>query len=30
MEKMVKKMSRGGMKRLMRGLGPGGMPPGLR
>lgn len=35
MEKMMKKMSRGGMKKLMRGLPgggmpPGGMPPGLR
>ena len=35
MEKMMKKMSRGGMKRMMRGMGgagmpPGGMPPGFR
>jgi len=29
MEKMMKKMSRGGMKKLMRGLPPGRMPPGL-
>lgn len=29
MEKMMKKMSRGGMKKLLRGLPPGGMPPGL-
>jgi signal recognition particle subunit SRP54 len=28
MEKMMKKMSKGGMKRLMRGMGGGGMPPG--
>ena len=28
MEKMMKKMSRGGMKKLMRGMPPGGMPPG--
>jgi signal recognition particle subunit SRP54 len=26
MEKMMKKMSRGGMKKMMRGI-PGGMPP---
>ncbi len=35
MEKMMKKMSKGGMKKLMRGMGgagmpPGGMPPGFR
>jgi signal recognition particle subunit SRP54 len=30
MEKMMKKMSRGGMKNLMRGMPPGGMPPGFR
>jgi signal recognition particle subunit SRP54 len=35
MEKMMKKMSKGGMKKLMRGMPgggmpPGGMPPGLR
>ena len=32
MQKMMKKMSRGGMKKMMRGMGgqmpPGGMPPG--
>ena len=28
MEKMMKKMSRGGMKKFMRGMGGGGMPPG--
>ena len=28
MEKMMKKMSKGGMKRIMRGMGGGGMPPG--
>ena len=28
MERMMKKMSRGGMKKLMRGMGGGGMPPG--
>ena len=30
MEKMMKKMSKGGMKRMMRGLGGGARPPGLR
>ncbi|HSG97521.1 MAG TPA: signal recognition particle protein [Woeseiaceae bacterium] len=34
MERMMKKMSKGGMKKLMRGMGggmpPGGMPPGFR
>jgi len=35
MERMMKKMSKGGMKKLMRGLPgggmpPGGMPPGMR
>jgi signal recognition particle subunit SRP54 len=35
MERMMKKMSRGGMKKMMRGMPgggmpPGGMPPGLR
>jgi signal recognition particle subunit SRP54 len=35
MERMMKKMSKGGMKKMMRGLGgggmpPGGMPPGMR
>ncbi len=29
MEKMMKKMSRGGMKKMLRGLPGGGMPPGL-
>ena len=30
MEKMMRKMSKGGMKQMMRGLGGRGMPPGLR
>lgn len=30
MEKMMKKMSRGGMKKMLRGLPGGGMPPGMR
>ncbi|MEL7539164.1 MAG: signal recognition particle protein [Pseudomonadota bacterium] len=30
MEKMMKRFSKGGMKKLMRGLPGGGMPPGLR
>ncbi len=30
MEKMMKKMSRGGMKKMMRGLPGGMMPPGMR
>ena len=30
MEKMMKKVSRGGMKKFMRGLPGGGMPPGMR
>lgn len=30
MEKMMKKMSKGGMKNMMRGLQGGGMPPGFR
>ncbi len=30
MEKMRKKMSKGGMKKMMRGMPGGGMPPGLR
>ncbi len=30
MEKMMKKMSRGGMKKMMRGMPPGGLPPGFR
>lgn len=29
MEKMMKKMSRGGMKKMLRGLPGGGMPPGM-
>ena len=29
MEKMMRKMSKGGMKQMMRGLGGRGMPPGL-
>jgi signal recognition particle subunit SRP54 len=29
MQKMMKKMSRGGMKKMMRGLPGGGMPPGF-
>jgi signal recognition particle subunit SRP54 len=29
MEKMMKKMSRGGMKKMMRGMPPGRLPPGL-
>jgi signal recognition particle subunit SRP54 len=29
MEKMMKKMSRGGLKKMMRGLPGGGLPPGL-
>ena len=29
MEKMMKKMSKGGMKKMMRGVPPGGMPPGF-
>ena len=28
MEKMMKKMSRGGIKKMMRGLPPGMVPPG--
>ena len=28
MEKMMKKVSKGGMKKFMRGMGGGGMPPG--
>jgi signal recognition particle subunit SRP54 len=28
MEKMMKKMSRGGMKKMLRGMPGGGMPPG--
>jgi signal recognition particle subunit SRP54 len=30
MEKMMKKMAKGGMKNLLRGMPGGGMPPGLR
>jgi signal recognition particle subunit SRP54 len=30
MEKMMKKMSKGGMKKMMRGLQGGGLPPGMR
>jgi signal recognition particle subunit SRP54 len=30
MEKMMKKMSKGGMKRMMRGMPGGGLPPGMR
>ncbi len=30
MAKMMKKMSRGGMKKMLRGMPPGGLPPGLR
>lgn len=30
MEKMMRKMSKGGMKRMMRGLGGAGRPPGFR
>ncbi len=30
MEKMMKKVSRGGMKKFMRGMSGGGMPPGMR
>jgi signal recognition particle subunit SRP54 len=29
MEKMMKKMARGGMKKMLRGMPSGGMPPGL-
>ena len=29
MEKMMKKMSKGGMKKMMRGMPGGGLPPGL-
>ena len=29
MDKMMKKMARGGMKKMMRGMTPGRMPPGL-
>lgn len=30
MEKMMKKMSKGGMKNMLRGLGGAGAPPGMR
>lgn len=30
MEKMMRKMGRGGMKKMMRGLGGRGLPPGVR
>jgi signal recognition particle subunit SRP54 len=30
MEKMMKKMSRGGMKKMLRGMPGGALPPGLR
>jgi len=30
MEKMMKKMARGGMKKMLRGMPTGGMPPGMR
>ena len=30
MERMMKKMARGGMKKMLRGLQSGGMPPGMR
>lgn len=30
MEKMMKKLSRGGMKKMLRGMPGGGLPPGLR
>jgi signal recognition particle subunit SRP54 len=30
MEKMMKKVSKGGMKKFMRGMPGGGMPPGMR
>ena len=30
MERMMRKMSKGGMKKMLRGLGAGGMPPGPR
>jgi len=29
MDKMMKKMARGGMKKMLRGMPPGGMPPGF-
>ncbi len=30
MEKMMKKVARGGMKKLLRGMPGGGLPPGMR
>jgi signal recognition particle subunit SRP54 len=30
MEKMMKKMARGGMKKMLRGMQGGSMPPGMR
>jgi signal recognition particle subunit SRP54 len=30
MEKMMRKMARGGMKKMLRGMPGGGMPPGIR
>ncbi len=30
MERMTKKMARGGMKKMLRGMQSGGMPPGMR
>ena len=30
MEKMMKKMAKGGMKRMLRGMPGGGLPPGFR
>ena len=30
MERMMKKMSRGGMKKMLRGMPGGGLPPGMR
>jgi signal recognition particle subunit SRP54 len=30
MERMMKKVSRGGMQKMLRGLAGGGMPPGIR
>jgi signal recognition particle subunit SRP54 len=30
MEKMMKKMARGGMKKMLRGMPGGGLPPGMR
>ena len=30
MEKMMRKMARGGMKKMLRGMPGGGMPPGMR